>query len=223
MSALQDNRNTREVVGALVSLTVKSATTIYAGSLVAVDATGAAVPASDGAGLKIVGRAEHKALAGEAVLVKRGIFLLDNNSGDLVESADIGSYCYVSDDQTVQQTANSNAVVAGLVRGVTADGVYVDTTQNPDGATAGAIAGATAGTTAGAAAIAAELEAGGDIALAIAAAIAGAGNVRLGTAPAAADSTGVKGDIAIDEGAIYLCTATNTWVKATLVFATWVA
>jgi len=41
------------------------------------------------------------------------------------------------------------------------------------------------------------------------------------TAPATADATGVKGDIAIDEGAIYLCTATDTWVKATLVFATW--
>ena len=39
------------------------------------------------------------------------------------------------------------------------------------------------------------------------------------TAPAAADSPGVKGDVAIDEANIYLCTAANTWVKALLAFA----
>ena len=87
---------------------------------------------------------------------------------------------------------------------------------------AAAIAGAAAGTTAGAAAIAADLaDAESTIKAAAAALIAGAGNVRLVTAPAAADSTGVKGDVAIDETSIYLCTAANTWVKAALAFATW--
>ena len=78
----------------------------------------------------------------------------------------------------------------------------------------------------GAAAVAADLADGSSTIKAAATTIAGnavaaAGNVRLVTAPAAADSTGVKGDIAIDEASIYLCTATNTWVKAALVFATW--
>ena len=42
-------------------------------------------------------------------------------------------------------------------------------------------------------------------------------------APATATSTGVKGQIAFDAEYQYLCTATNTWVRAPLVYATWVA
>ena len=213
MCALTANRDTREVVGALVSLTVKADTTIYAGALVAVDATGYAVPAANTAGLKVLGRAEHKALAGEPLLVKRGVFLFENKAGDLVVAADIGSYCYVGDDETVQHTANSNAIVAGLVRGVTADGVYVDTTPNPDGAAAGAAAGALAG----ADAIAADLaDVSSTIKAAAAALIAAAGHVRLVEAPAAANSAGVKGDIAADGTHLYVCTDTNTWVRASL-------
>jgi hypothetical protein len=234
MSVLTASRDTREIVGSLLQLTVKAEKTIYAGALVAVDATGYALPAADAANLRVLGRAEHSAAAGEKVVIKRGIFLFDNNSGDAVDAADIGGYCYVADDQTVQATANSNAVVAGLVRGVTADGVYVDTTLNPDGATAGATAGAAAiaadlesaestikaaALVQGAAAIAADLESAESTIKA--ANLNAAGNVRLVEAPAAANSPGVKGDIAIAGGAIYLCTATNTWVKATLLFDSW--
>lgn len=194
---LTKNRDTREIAGALVRLTVKTGATIYAGALVAVDSTGYAVPASDAAGLKVVGRAEHQAAAGQPVMVKRGVFLYNNKTGDKVTAAHIGGYCYAADDETVQGTANTNEVVAGIVRGVTADGVYVDTEWNA------AAAAATAGTTAAAAAIAA------------------AGNARLVTAPAAANSTGVKGDIAVDGTYLYFCTAANTWVRAALTTATW--
>ena len=234
MSVLTASRDTREIVGSLLQLTVKAEKTIYAGALVAVDATGYALPAADAANLRVLGRAEHSAAAGEKIMIKRGVFLFDNNSGDAVDAADIGGYCYVADDQTVQATANSNAVVAGLVRGVTADGVYVDTTLNPDGATAGATAGAAAiaadlaaaqstikaaALVQGAAAIAADLE---DAESTIKAAnLNAAGNVRLVDAPSAINSPGVKGDIAIGDDAIYLCTATNTWVKATLLFDSW--
>ena len=195
--ALTKNRDTREIAGALVRLTVKTGATIYAGALVAVDSTGYAVPASDAAGLKVVGRAEHQAAADQPVMVKRGVFLYNNKTGDKVTAAHIGGYCYAADDETVQGTANTNEVVAGIVRGVTADGVYVDTEWNA------AAAAATAGTTAAAAAIAA------------------AGNARLVTAPAAADSTGVEGDIAVDGTYLYFCTAANTWVRAALETATW--
>ncbi len=40
-----------------------------------------------------------------------------------------------------------------------------------------------------------------------------------GTAPATAGATGTAGTIIIAADGIYLCTATNTWVKAAL--ATW--
>lgn len=211
MCALSASRDTREIVGALIQLTVADNKTAYAGGLAAVDTTGKALPAADAAGLKVLGRFEHSAAAGEKVVIKRGIFLFDNNSGDPVVAADIGGYCYVTDDEKVQHNANSNAVVAGLVRGVTADGVYVDTTQNPDGATAG--------TTAGAAAIAADLE---DPESTIKAAnLNAAGNVRLVDAPNAKDSPGVKGDIASDGEYLYICTDANTWVRATLATAAW--
>ena len=227
--ALSANRDTREIVGALVQLTVAATKTAYAGGLAAIDATGKGLPAADAANLKVLGRFEHGAAAGEKVMIKRGTFLFANKTTDPVTVADIGGYCYVTDDETVQHTANSNAVIAGVVRGVVADGVYVDTAWYVDGAaaaTAGAAAGATAGTAAGAAAIAADLAATESTIKAAATtlangAVAAAGNVRLVTAPAAANSTGVKGDIAIDATSIYLCTDTDTWVKAALGFATW--
>ncbi len=241
--ALTKNRDTREIAGALVRLTVKTGATIYAGALVAVDSTGYAVPASDAAGLKVVGRAEHQAEAGQPVMVKRGVFLYNNKTGDKVTAAHIGGCCYAADDETVQGTANTNEVVAGIVRGVTADGVYVDTEWNAAAAaaTAGAAAGAeaiaddladdsstikAAALVQGAAAIAADLANAESTIKAAATTIAGnavaaAGNVRLVTAPAAANSTGVKGDIAVDGTYLYFCTAANTWVRAALATATW--
>ena len=89
-------------------------------------------------------------------------------------------------------------------------------------ATAASAAGEASATAAVGAAITAELEPAGDITAAISAAVAGAGNMRLVTTPPlAANSTGVKGDIAIDATSVYLCTAANTWVKAALGFDTW--
>ena len=218
--ALSANRDTREIVGALVQLTVAATKTAYAGGLAAVDATGKGLPAADAVNLKVLGRFEHGAAAGEKVMIKRGTFLFANKTADPVTVADIGGYCYVTDDETVQHTANSNAIIAGVVRGVVADGVYVDTAWYVDGAAA-ATAGATAGTAAVGAAITAELEPAGDITAAISEAVAAAGNVRLVTVPASAAATGVKGDVAIDDTYIYLCTAANTWFKAELGFATW--
>ena len=200
--ALTANRDTREIVGALVSLAVKAGKTLYAGALAAIDSDGYAVPASDASGLKVIGRAEHQAQGGQSVLIKRGVFLYKNKTGDLVTAAHIGGYCYVSDDETVQGSANTNSIIAGVVRGVTSEGVYVDTEWYIDGAAA-ATAGASAGTTSGAAAVAA------------------AGNVRLVDAPAAANSDGVKGDIASDGTYLYLCTGASTWVRAALALATW--
>ena len=45
--------------------------------------------------------------------------------------------------------------------------------------------------------------------------------VCLVAAPDSASSAGVKGQIAIDGTYIYLCTAANTWVRASPAFATW--
>lgn len=133
-----------------------------------------------------------------------------------------------SDDGTgLLFTAGSDTKLAGHLDEAALDGaeeVSVRLAEESAGiadaaATAAAAAGEASATEAVGAAITAELEPSGDITAAISAAVAAAGNVRLVTAPAAADSPGVKGDIAIDETSIYLCKDTNTWVKATLAFA----
>lgn len=235
-TALTKPRDTREVVGDLFRGTVAAGETIYAGALAAINATGYIVPASDTNGLRVIGRAEHSAAAGESVLLKRGVFMYGNEDG--IADGNVGSYCFAANDQSVKKSGDCPA---GLVRGVTADGVYVDTTLNPDGATAGATAGAAAiaadlesaestikaaALVQGAAAIAADLADGSSTIKAAATTIAGnavaaAGNVRLVTAPAAANSTGVKGDIASDGTYLYLCIDTNEWVRVALALATW--
>lgn len=48
---------------------------------------------------------------------------------------------------------------------------------------------------------------------------AGSFTITAGTKPSAANATGVAGTLIIAADGIYLCTATNTWVKAAL--ATW--
>ena len=40
-------------------------------------------------------------------------------------------------------------------------------------------------------------------------------------APATAGATGVKGQVFFDGTDMYLCTATDTWIKGTLTLATW--
>ena len=45
--------------------------------------------------------------------------------------------------------------------------------------------------------------------------------VTLVAAPATAAAAGTKGQVAIDTKYIYLCTATDTWKRAALVFDTW--
>ena len=45
--------------------------------------------------------------------------------------------------------------------------------------------------------------------------------MELVSVPASADASGTAGQFAFDDNYIYRCTATNTWVRAPLSFATW--
>ena len=56
----------------------------------------------------------------------RGVFAFDGKVSDEPAAAQVGSLCYAADDQTVQKTAESNAPVAGVVRGVSEDGIWVE-------------------------------------------------------------------------------------------------
>lgn len=135
MSALAGNRNTPElgiIAGGFVEreIAVADATTIYAGSLVCVNASGLAVPGSTSTTLIAMGRCEEKAdnSAGAAsainVRVKPGVFKFANSSAaDLIAADDIGKTAYVVDDQTVALTSGgSTRSVAGKIVGVDTDG-----------------------------------------------------------------------------------------------------
>lgn len=122
MSSTTD-RNTPERVPKLRTLV--AAAGIHAGVLGAVNADNKAVPASDTAGLTVLGRSEHRAKAGEKASFKAGCFAFDMPDGVVPTLADIGKTVFVVDDHTVAFGGTSNAVKAGVVFDVDSDGVWV--------------------------------------------------------------------------------------------------
>lgn len=123
-------RNTKERLGEVFDIPVKAATTCHQGSLVVFDA-GYAAPGRVATTLIAAGRCEETVTAvatGDAVArVKRGIFKFANSSaGDLIAQADVGTDCYIVDDQTVAKTNGTNTRSrAGKVVAVDGDGVWV--------------------------------------------------------------------------------------------------
>jgi hypothetical protein len=132
-AALTAARDTPSRSGDLVAVGVASNTTIYVGAMVAVDATGYAVPAADATGLRVIGRAEstvdNSGTAGagaQTIAVRRGVFRWTN--GDTFTRADVGALAFVEDDGQVQKAAAATYdIIAGSIIDVDADGVWVDT------------------------------------------------------------------------------------------------
>lgn len=133
MAALTAPRSTIARTGDLREPPVKGATKIWQGSMVAIDATGYAVPAAAVAAHKVIGRAEdtydNTAGADGAIRarIRTGIYRWANSSaGDLIAAADIGATAYVVDDQTVAKTSATNTrPAAGVIFDVDADGVWI--------------------------------------------------------------------------------------------------
>lgn len=132
-AALTAARDTPERTGVDVVIGMASNKVIYAGAMVAIDATGYALPAADATGLKVVGRAAHtvdnSGTAGngaKSIIVRRGVFRWAN--GDTFTRADVGTLAYVGDDATVKKAASlTHDICAGVIVDVDADGVWVDT------------------------------------------------------------------------------------------------
>lgn len=133
MTALTKERPTPEIAGTLREIPVAADTIIYQGAMVAINASGYAVPASTATTLKIVGRAEETAdnrngAAGAInVTTKRGVFRYGNSaSTDAIARKDAESTCYAVDDQTVALTNGTNTrSAAGIIHDVDAQGVWV--------------------------------------------------------------------------------------------------
>lgn len=132
MSAATAAIDTPERSGSVFNYPLAAATVIYQGTLVALDASGNAVAASDAAALRVVGRAEETVdnsdgSAGDLTInAKRGVFKFANSGTAAVDANDKGKVCFVEDDQTVAETS-THKCKAGRVLDVEDDGVWVDT------------------------------------------------------------------------------------------------
>ncbi|MCB1905938.1 MAG: hypothetical protein KDH15_01090 [Rhodocyclaceae bacterium] len=135
MAAITADRNTPIRAAEDFEYPVDAGKKIYAGALVVVDTVdNLAKPAVTATTGRCVGVAQ--ALADNSagadgdvtVKVRRGCFLFKNSAaGDLVDLGDVGLDCYIVDDQTVAKTNGTNTrSVAGKVRDVDADGVWVE-------------------------------------------------------------------------------------------------
>lgn len=134
MAALTADRTTPNRGGSELSLPVAAGAKIFAGAMVAVNASSLAVPGAVSTTLRGVGVATEQAdnTGGAAsainVKVRRGVWKMANSSaGDLIALKDIGASCYIVDDQTVALTNGSNTrSIAGVIRDVDAGGVWVE-------------------------------------------------------------------------------------------------
>lgn len=134
MAALKNVRDTSEIAqeGKFLYLPVKGKTTIYQGSLVALDADGLAVPGKKAEGLTAAGRAEETVENTGAdgdlfIRIARGVFVFDNTAtaANKVTRAHVLKACYMEDDQTVTALA-TGASAAGTVIRVDGAGVAVE-------------------------------------------------------------------------------------------------
>lgn len=134
MAALTTERSTNEIANGAHSLAlpVKASTTIYQGAIVAIDASGYAIPGKKATGLKAAGRAEETVVntgADGAVTIRvtRGVFIYNNTAtaANKITEANVLSPCYIEDDQTVTKLA-TGASIAGTVIRVDDEGVAVE-------------------------------------------------------------------------------------------------
>ena len=133
MSALTAERNTKRRTGDRLSLGIAANKKIFAGSLVARDASGNATPGATATTLLGMGRAmetvDNTGGLADAlqVPIEKGVFHFANSVGDPAAKADIGNTCYIEDDQTVSKTnaGGNTQSVAGIIEDVDASGVWV--------------------------------------------------------------------------------------------------
>ncbi len=129
--ALTSDKNSPKTKGEIITVPVAAATKIFAGGLVAIDANGYLVPASDTAGLKVIGIADYAtdnsqgANGDVSVNVSRGVVKVDNSATHAVAQVNVGGAVFVEADDVVA-SQSTNSIVAGIVVELADDGVWVD-------------------------------------------------------------------------------------------------
>lgn len=133
MAALTAGRAIPERTGNTVPGGLAASTKIYQGALACLSGN-YVVNGATATGLKALGIAIDEydnstgvdgAVVGE---FRRGVFRFNNStSGDAIAKGDIGSNCYIVDNQTVAKTDGTGTrSVAGKISDVDAQGVWVD-------------------------------------------------------------------------------------------------
>lgn len=130
---LSQDRNTPRRDGVLTAIAVAAATVCYAGGIACLTSGGTVQPGGVTGSLVALGvfdaRADNSAgSAGDIKAeVRTGVFRFANSaSGEALAVADIGKECFIVDDQTVAKTGAGGRIVAGIVRDVDAQGVWVE-------------------------------------------------------------------------------------------------
>ena len=127
---LTANRNTLSLAGLgswPVTFTVKDLAILFAGAMLAKDATPEAVPASDTAGLIFLGRCPEyidNTDDGELVCPEFGIFGWSNDASNPVLATDLVVYVK-TDDSVCASAGSTNKVVGGLLVAIDGDKVWV--------------------------------------------------------------------------------------------------
>ena len=131
MTALTDNRSTKQMASGDRAGLLGATQTIYAGALLMRNAAGHLIKGATATGSFGVGRAEAPSVSTTAGVTPQtypeGVFQYANSAaGDLIATADIGTICYIVDDQTVAKTSGTaTRSPAGTVVDVDALGVWV--------------------------------------------------------------------------------------------------
>lgn len=131
MTALAADRNTPRLEGEERVGTLGANQAVFAGAIVMRSATGDLVKGATATGSFGAGMALERmtsTTAGVTPLRYRpGLFRFANSAaGDAITKAEIGTVCYIIDDQTVAKTSGTNTrSPAGIVEGVDALGVWV--------------------------------------------------------------------------------------------------
>lgn len=131
MTALAADRNTPEGLGSDRRGMLGANQAVYAGAILMRNAAGQLLKGAVAVGSFGVGRAEERVVSTTAgvtpVTYKPGVYRYANSAaGDLISEAEVGTVCYVVDDQTVAKTNGTNTrSPAGVVESVDAQGVWV--------------------------------------------------------------------------------------------------
>lgn len=120
-SALTEDRDTKSRQGESYSIGVAANAKLYMGGIGAINSSGYAVPASDAAGLRVVGRIQEQvdntggANGAKSVLMTAGVYKF---AGTGLTVVDVGKQCFIVDDQTISLAATTNNVFAGVIEAI---------------------------------------------------------------------------------------------------------